>query len=112
MECPYCKKEAKWVENKEVYGINYGRSFMCWYCKDCDSYVGCHNNTKKPLGTMANKELRGWRIKAHAVIDPLWRNGEMKRHEVYKMLADEFGRVIHIGESNIRTCKEILIKFG
>lgn len=64
MICPYCKKEALWCENKEIYGKNYGKSYMCWLCKECDAYVGCHNNTKKPLGTMANKTTRALRIKA------------------------------------------------
>ena len=50
MICPYCNKEAKWCENKVIYGKNYGKSYMCYYCKDCDAYVGCHNNTKFPNG--------------------------------------------------------------
>jgi len=108
MKCPYCKKEAKWCENKEKYGKNYGKSYMCYYCQNCDAYVGCHNNTKKPLGTMANKELREWRMKAHAVIDPLWRTGKIKRRDVYYQLEQRFGRGIHIGESDIEICKEII----
>ncbi len=108
MICPYCKKEAIWSENKIIYGRNYGISYMCYYCKPCDAYVGCHNNTRKPLGTMANKELRGWRKKAHAVIDPLWKTNGMKRKEVYAMLKNKFGKDIHIGEADIGLCKEII----
>lgn len=108
MICPYCKKEAEWVSNEKVYGKRYGKSYMCWWCKSCDAYVGCHQNTTKPLGTMANKELREWRIKTHAVIDPLWKGGEMKRYEVYQMLKDKFGKEVHIGETDIKTCKEII----
>ena len=111
MTCPYCKKEAKWCENKEIYGRNFGKSFMCHYCKDCDAYVGCHNNTRRPLGTMANKELREWRVKAHAVIDPLWKEGGIPRKEVYALLKEKLGRAIHIGESDIETCKEIIKSF-
>lgn len=108
MKCPYCGKEAEWCENKKIYGRNYGRSYMCYYCQDCNAYVGCHNNTKNPLGTMANKELREWRMKAHSLIDPLWKTGEMKRHEVYQMLADRFGKQIHIGEADVENCKDII----
>ena len=108
MKCPYCNKEAKWVENKEIYGKNYGKSYMCWYCKDCEAYVGCHNNTKAPLGTMANKELREWRMKAHDKIDPLWKNGKMKRNQVYSLLKQKFGKEVHIGESDIEMCKKII----
>ena len=106
--CPYCGKEAEWCENKAIYGKNYGKSYMCYFCKPCDAYVGCHQNTRKPLGTMANAELRDWRKKAHAVIDPLWKDGKMKRSQVYSMLYREFGREVHIGESDIETCKKII----
>ena len=103
--CPYCQKEANWCENKVIYGKNYGKSFMCYYCDNCDAYVGCHQNTKTPLGTMANKELRSLRIKVHAKIDPLWKSGKMTRKEVYKMIDN-----IHIGESTIKQCKDLLVK--
>jgi hypothetical protein len=108
MICLYCKKEAEWIDNKEVYGKRFGKSYMCYYCKDCDAYVGCHNNTKKALGTMANKELREWRMKVHAILDPLWKSGKQTRGQVYQFLQDAFGEPIHIGESDIERCKEII----
>lgn len=106
--CPYCQEPARWCENKEVYGRNYGNSYMCYYCRPCDAYVGCHNNTRKPLGMMANKELRNWRKKVHAYIDPYWKDGTMTRGELYKCISWEFGRVMHVGEANIEECKKIL----
>ena len=84
---------------------------MMWLCKDCDARVGCHQNTKTPLGTMANKELRDWRIKAHAFFDPLWKSGKYKRSMAYNFLNQQMGREIHIGESDIETCKEIIELF-
>ena len=106
--CPYCGNEAKWCENKEIYGKNYGESYMCYYCKPCNAYVGCHNNTTKPLGVMANKELRDWRIKTHDCFDKLWKDGFVTRKEAYKILDDEFGKEIHIGEADIETCQRII----
>ena len=106
--CPYCSKKAIWCENKAIYGRNYGKSYMCYYCKGCDAYVGCHQNTKRPLGTMANRELRFWRMRTHASLDPLWKNGSKRRAEVYIMLNKHFGKEIHIGESDIQTCKNII----
>ena len=108
MNCPFCGNEAEWVENKAIYGRNYGKSFMCYLCKPCDAYVGCHQNTKKPLGTMANKELREWRNKTHAVIDPLWKSGKMRRGAVYIKLKEALGKEIHVGESDVETCKKII----
>lgn len=108
MICPYCKKEAKWINNKEVYGKQFGRSYMCYYCKDCDAYVGCHNNTKNPLGTMANASLRKMRQHVHSVLDPLWKSGKYTRGKIYQMLQDAFGEPVHIGESDVEKCKEII----
>ncbi len=112
MICPYCNKQAPWVENKVKYGKNYGNSYMCYFCKPCDSYVGCHQNTRRPLGTMANAELRKWRMEAHKVIDSRWKSGEMGRKEMYKMLDQMMGKVMHIGESTVEECKEIISKFS
>lgn len=108
MICPKCEKEAPWVENKEKYGKNYGKSYMCYFCKDCDTYVGCHNNTKTPLGTMADNDTMKWRSKAHAVIDPLWKNYGYTREEVYRRLRYWFGEDIHIGSCNIERCRDVI----
>jgi len=106
--CPYCSNPAEWVDNAEVYGRSYGKSSMIWLCRPCGAYVGCHNNTTKPLGTLANKELRDLRKKAHEAIDPIWQSGKKKRKEVYIWLMEKFGREIHIGQSDIETCKAII----
>lgn len=107
--CPFCGNPAKWVENKEIYGRNYGKSYMCWLCKPCDAYVGCHQNSKKPLGTMANRETREWRKKAHAIFDPLWKSGKMGRREAYEFISKKLGREVHIAWSNVEQCKEIIM---
>jgi len=106
--CPKCNKEAPWVENKEKYGRNFGKSFMCYFCKPCGTYVGCHENTRRPLGTMADKELMEWRMKAHRIIDPLWKGGQYKRKSVYIRLNEAFGEEIHIGSADIENCKQII----
>lgn len=108
MHCPYCKNLVEWVENKEVYGRNYGKSVMIWLCKPCDAYVGCHNNTRTPLGSMANRELRTWRKKAHASFDPIWKTGKIKRARAYGFLKRRFGFDVHIGEADELLCQEII----
>lgn len=116
MICPYCNGTAVWVENKEIYGKNYGKSVMVWLCKPCNAYVGCHNNTRKPLGSIANKETREWRKKAHKIFDPIWKtkiiwnhpNGKVRREKAYGFLQRKLNYDVHIGESDINMCKEII----
>lgn len=119
--CPECGKPGEWAENKVKYGHNIGRSYMCYWCPSCRTFVGCHNNTRKPLGTMANQETLNWRRKAHHLFDRMWnpklqppnavrnRKNRYSRGKAYKWLANEFGLdEIHIGESDSVRCKEII----
>ena len=110
MKCNYCNQEAEWVENKEVYGRNYGQSYMIWLCRECDAYVGCHNNTKIPKGKyLAKADLRKARRKAHSVIDPLWQSKKYKRKTIYLRLKEAFGKEVHIGETRtIEDCEDII----
>ena len=106
-KCPYCSSKVRWCENKEIYGRNYGKSYMIWLCDNCKAYIGCHHNTKSPLGTLANKELREERKKTHAMFDIIWKEGTMTRKDAYKILNKHFGEVVHIGWTDIEWCKKI-----
>jgi len=98
------------VDNKEIYGQRFGKSYMVYWCRPCDARVGTHHNDPlKPLGTMADYELREWRKHAHDAFDPLWKLGRLSRDEAYRRLNTAFGREIHIGESDIETCKRIVM---
>lgn len=111
MICQYCNQPAKCVPNEEIYnGKRYGKSYMMWYCKPCDAYVGTHNNNPDaPLGTLANRELRTWRKLAHKVFDPIWKTKIMTRKQAYRRLANRMKvKQIHIGESDIETCEKIV----
>lgn len=81
---------------------------MFWLCKPCNAYVGCHQNTKRPLGTITNAETSEWRKKVHAKIDPLWQEGHYSRGELYAKISKEIGKKYHTGEASIETCKQIL----
>jgi hypothetical protein len=110
VRCSICGSEAEWVENKKVYGTNYGDSYMIWLCtnKECRAYVGCHQNTKRPKGTFADRETRKARMLAHQAIDPIWKSGTLPRGEVYRRLKEEFGREIHIGGATKEECSQIV----
>lgn len=111
MKCNYCNQEAQWVENKAIYRKNYGKSYMIWWCKPCDAYVGCHNNTKDALGSLANKELRELRKEAKQLwivknnID--WQNSTSKKNG-YRELRKQLGYDFHFGESTLEECKQII----
>jgi hypothetical protein len=123
--CPYCSIAAILTDSAEVYhGHSYG---MIWLCRPCQAWVGVHKNTQdhKPLGRLANKELREWKQKAHAVFDPLWqeklrrriaeRGPEYRKHyargSAYRWLAEQLEipfEDCHIGMFDVDTCKRVV----
>lgn len=108
--CPYCSKAASLLKNSgELYhGRNYG---PVWLCRPCQAWVGCHKNTTRPLGRLANAELRAIRIKAHSAFDPLWRNGRMPRQDAYALLASGLGinpSECHIGMFDEQRCRDVI----
>jgi len=107
--CQYCQQEAVFMTTEQFYGRDYGTNM--WVCRPCNAYVGTHKRTDVPLGTLANKELREWRKKAHAVVDPLWRGRRKSRTQVYswiqhvmKMTKEE----AHIGMMDVEDCKRLI----
>jgi len=108
-ECPYCGGGTVLIDSKVIYGRSYG---LVWACaKGCDAYVGVHKGTKKPLGRLANKELRKAKSDAHKYFDKLWKSKAMKRKEAYKWLADNLGiptEYTHIGMFNVDTCNKVI----
>lgn len=120
--CPYCNNQAKLVSSLEIYFTDYG---MVYACKPCNAWVGVHQGTILPKGTLANKELREWRKKAHAAFDPLWlrklairklQRGDQYRKvwargSGYKWLAEQLGLTrdeCHIGLFDIEMCKRVI----
>lgn len=80
-------------------------------CFNCGAYVGCHKGTIKPLGTLANEELRGLRNQAHSSFDPIWQTRKMKRRQAYKWLAEKLGiseKDCHIAKFNKEKCLKVI----
>ena len=58
---------------------------------------------------MANVELRTWKKKAHFIFDKQWKGKKRKfRKMAYDKLDGHFGFEVHIGESDISQCKNII----
>lgn len=112
MNCPYCNKPVEFLsDSSEIYhGKNYGPVYIC---RPCQAWVGCHKGTDKPLGRLADKELRNLKIALHDEFDSIWKSGMMKRKDAYQWLAGELGITVddcHIGMFDNEMCRKALKK--
>ena len=116
-ECPYCGKKPEYVDDSIIYGKSYG---MMYYCEDCDAYVGVHSDgSKRPLGRLANAELRLEKRKAHFYFDQLWekaiKQGRSKleaRNSAYDWLCNELDiprKFTHIAMFDVDLCKRVVV---
>jgi len=112
MICQYCKNEAELVDSAEIYGRSYG---MAYLCRPCNAYVGCHDGTENPKGTLANAELRAARKQAHAAFDPLWKGSKLPKNKArgagYNFLIEKLDisrDKCHIGMMDIETCQRVI----
>ncbi len=108
--CPYCHQPAVFVDSAEVYRRSYG---MIYLCRPCRAWVGVHDGTDKPLGRLADAELREWKILAHAAFDPYWQNGGRgTRRRAYAALAATLGLSsddCHIGLFDVDLCRRVVL---
>ena len=118
--CPYCNKRSKICTGQDIYPHRPDLRHKVFYrCKPCRAWVGCHPGSSKPLGRLADPELRAAKSAAHAVFDPLWkrkmiRDGVSKnkaRSTGYQWLAAQLGISVddcHIGMFDVETCKRVV----
>lgn len=117
MKCPYCGNDAELTTGYKVYPHRLDLADLkVWACFPCDAWVGTHKNSKdnKPLGRLANAELRRAKMAAHAAFDPWWKSGRMTRHEAYRKLAEHMGldpKDAHIGMFDVEQCRDVVILF-
>jgi hypothetical protein len=102
--CCECEKivNAKLTLGKEIYPHrNDLWNLHFWICDICKNYVGTHNKTNnktKPLGVIPNKEIRQLRQQIHQILDPLWKNKNIKRNILYKKISEKIGKKYHSAE--------------
>ncbi|MFL6864097.1 MAG: zinc-finger-containing protein [Allosphingosinicella sp.] len=118
--CPYCDEPAELVPAIAIYPRRADLSNrQFWRCRPCGAWVGCHEGTERPLGRLANAELRQAKQDAHAAFDPLWkrkmeREGCSKgkaRGAGYKWLAEQLGierKRCHIGMLSVAECRRVV----
>lgn len=106
--CPYCQADSVMADSAEVYGRSYG---PIWICRPCGAYVGCHKGTTRPLGRLANAQLRKLKVQAHDAFDKLWRKRYMTRTDAYAWLSKELeipSDYTHIGMFSEATCQKVI----
>lgn len=120
--CPYCRATAVLVSGDIIYPhLPHFADRRFWKCLSCgDAYVGCHPGGDKPLGRLADKDLRRAKTHAHAAFDPLW-EAKMERDQIgkgearsraYRWLASQLGidpKDCHIGMMDIETCRRVVL---
>lgn len=91
-ECPHCGGTVKLCNNSEIYGVSIGNWPFVYACQKCgESYVGVHPDTDIPLGTMADKALRGLRARAKESFHAYLIKVKMDRRAGYKWLSETLG---------------------
>lgn len=87
---------------------------MLYVCRNypaCDSYVKVHPGTKLPMGSLANRELRTLRQKAHFHFNQLYETGFMSREEAYEWLSAVLNLPMgkaHIGLLGQYYCQQVI----
>lgn len=110
--CPFCSSSVSLVDSAKVYRRSYGFIYLCDRYPYCDARVGCHPGSDKPLGTLADRELRQWRSLAHRHFDPLWKSRIFtSRNAAYKWLAKAMKlppALTHVAMFDIRQCQKAI----
>lgn len=113
--CCECNKDinARLTDGTEVYPHREDLSKVpFWICDTCSNYVGCHNrilSTTVPLGVIPSQEIKDYRISIHSYIDPIWKNGYMKRRDIYKHISEKIGKKYHTAElRTVEDCKKVM----
>jgi hypothetical protein len=111
--CDYCGQPAALVEGSEVHPHRPDLDDKQFYkCEPCQAWVGCHPGTTRPLGRLADAELRAAKSAAHAAFDPLWKSRRMTRSSAYAWLAGRLGisaQLCHIGMFDVAMCRWVVV---
>ena len=115
IRCPYCGSTAILKDASYVYGgkSRGGKVYVCSHYPECNYYVGVHPGTTIPKGTLANRELRKKRIRAHNTFDQIWKQGILSRRDAYRWIADKFSlneQQAHIGRFSDYMCDQLIIE--
>lgn len=108
--CRYCKAPVKIARHAEIYGgREYGDWPFVYLCtnSDCGAYVGIHDGTDIPVGTLADRPLRVARKYSKGQFYKLMRQQDWSRDKAYEWLAKHMGLPVeetHFGWFDLDQC--------
>ena len=114
IHCPYCRAKATLHPASYVFGKSAKPGSLLYVCDRypaCDAYVGAHQKTKLPMGTLADGDLRYKRIQTHRAFDWLWTSGLMTKSQAYKWMQAKLGisgSQAHIAKFSYYMCDQLI----
>lgn len=115
--CPYCGRRAvlrpiTYVvgENRRIFDPDQ-MVYVCSVYPACNAYVAANKKNLRPLGSLADGELRNLRIQAHRALRSLWQNGYLSEKDAYHWLSGKLGlteKDTHIAKFSHYRCKETI----
>lgn len=113
--CPYCGAKAELRPANFIYGRNERSNgehlYVCRNYPKCDAYVAAHHASKKPMGSLANGDLRHLRKIAHIELYKFQYRSGMTKWAAYVWLAAKLGLTsdeTHIGKFSEEQCKKTI----
>ena len=113
IKCPYCGAQALLRPASSVRG-NAAPGEMVYVCARypaCNAYVSAHQDSRLPMGTLADKNLRRKRRQAHIALNRLWEENHMTKKEAYRWLQVQLGlpeSEAHIGHFSEFRCEQVI----
>ena len=130
IHCPYCGSLATLRPASVIHGLSDISAgtylYVCRRWPACDAYVSAHDrthrpmgtlangdlrHTKQPLGTLANGDLRHKRILAHHALHSVQTQLGMNRDQSYRWLQTQMGLPgdqVHIAKCGDYRCEQII----
>jgi len=117
IKCPYCGAHAAYRPAAVVYGKSTSAQFadthlyVCSRWPSCDAYVSAHKKSKRPMGTLANRELRHKRIQAHRSLDAMGKKYKMEKQDLYIWLQAKLAfteEQTHIAMFSEYRCEQVI----
>lgn len=115
-DCPLCGCCVVLLRNRVLYKKDVGNWPFLYWCLGCGAAASTHPYSIYPKGILASAETRAARNRVHALLDPLWKEGEMTRPEAYALLTLLMGRapddqvhIGHMGDEELELAEDVLM---